>query len=189
VNAILRLRELTDDLARQQRILDDLKRAGHTSVATQNVALRIVSVPVSGLGAAPWPNMHIAEPKRSHAAGRFPITPIQAATKVHRRLNVSLFSDCVGPGSCLRLTNRRGASSWTFVMREKFDGVFANASLFHVPSQGLPRVLRKLHTTLKPRGALFSPNPRGSNEEGWNHGRYAGPASPVASTIPRLFLK
>ena len=54
----------------------------------------------------------------------------------------------------------------------RFDGVFANASLFHVPAQELPRVLRELHATLKPRGVLFSSNPRGSNEEGWNGGRY-----------------
>ena len=54
-----------------------------------------------------------------------------------------------------------------------FDGIFANAALFHVPSQELPRVLRELHTTLKPRGVLFSSNPRGENEEGWNGGRYA----------------
>ena len=54
----------------------------------------------------------------------------------------------------------------------RFDGVFANAALFHVPAQELPRVLRELHATLKPRGALFSSNPRGQNEEGWNRGRY-----------------
>jgi SAM-dependent methyltransferase len=53
-----------------------------------------------------------------------------------------------------------------------FDGVFANASLFHVPSQELPRVLRELNATLKPRGVLFSSNPRGRNEEGWSQGRY-----------------
>jgi SAM-dependent methyltransferase len=53
-----------------------------------------------------------------------------------------------------------------------FDGVFANASLFHVPSAQLPRVLAELHATLKPRGVLFSSNPRGDNEEGWNAGRY-----------------
>ncbi|HEV7856517.1 MAG TPA: class I SAM-dependent methyltransferase [Herminiimonas sp.] len=53
-----------------------------------------------------------------------------------------------------------------------FDGVFANASLFHVPSQELPRVLKQLHATLKPRGVLFSSNPRGDNQEGWNRGRY-----------------
>lgn len=53
-----------------------------------------------------------------------------------------------------------------------FDGVFANAALFHVPSQELPRVLRQLHATLKPRGVLFSSNPHGSNDEGWTRGRY-----------------
>ena len=53
-----------------------------------------------------------------------------------------------------------------------FDGVFANASLFHVPSQELPRVLREMHATLKPRGVLFASNPRGDNDEGWNGGRY-----------------
>lgn len=55
---------------------------------------------------------------------------------------------------------------------ESFDGVFANAVLFHVPSQVLPRVLRELRSTLKPRGVLFSSNPHGNNEEGWNRGRY-----------------
>jgi SAM-dependent methyltransferase len=55
---------------------------------------------------------------------------------------------------------------------DRFDGVFANASLFHVPSQELPRVLKQLHATLKPGGVLFSSNPRGANEEGWNNGRY-----------------
>ena len=55
---------------------------------------------------------------------------------------------------------------------ERFDGIFANAALFHVPSQELPRVLRQLHATLKPRGVLFSSNPRGEKAEGWNGGRY-----------------
>ncbi len=53
-----------------------------------------------------------------------------------------------------------------------FDGVFANASLFHVPGQELPRVLLELHGTLKPGGVLFSSNPRGHGEEGWSLGRY-----------------
>lgn len=55
---------------------------------------------------------------------------------------------------------------------ERFDGIFANASLFHVPGAALARVLRELHATLKPRGVLFSSNPRGNDEEGWNGGRY-----------------
>lgn len=54
----------------------------------------------------------------------------------------------------------------------RFDGVFANASLFHVPSRELPRVLRQLHATLKPCGVLFCSNPHGANVEGWNGGRY-----------------
>jgi SAM-dependent methyltransferase len=54
----------------------------------------------------------------------------------------------------------------------RFDGIFANASLFHVPSAELPRVLLELRATLKPRGVLFSSNPRGQNEEGCYHGRH-----------------
>jgi SAM-dependent methyltransferase len=53
-----------------------------------------------------------------------------------------------------------------------FDGVFANASLFHVPSQVLPHVLQVLHATLRPKGVLFCSNPRGLNQEGWNGERY-----------------
>lgn len=53
-----------------------------------------------------------------------------------------------------------------------FDGIFANAALFHVPSQELPRVLKELFATLRPDGILFSSNPRGDNEEGWNGQRY-----------------
>jgi SAM-dependent methyltransferase len=54
----------------------------------------------------------------------------------------------------------------------EFDGVFANASLFHVPASELPRVLRELRACLRPRGVLFASNPRGSNEEGFQRGRY-----------------
>ncbi|NYT69024.1 class I SAM-dependent methyltransferase [Pusillimonas noertemannii] len=53
-----------------------------------------------------------------------------------------------------------------------FDGVFANASLFHVPSADLPRVLAQLNACLKPSGVLFSSNPRGANQEGWHGARY-----------------
>ncbi|MDQ3261456.1 MAG: class I SAM-dependent methyltransferase [Pseudomonadota bacterium] len=56
--------------------------------------------------------------------------------------------------------------------KNQFDGVFANAAMFHIPSQELPRVLRELHATLKSRGVLFTSNPRGDNGEGWNAGRY-----------------
>ena len=53
-----------------------------------------------------------------------------------------------------------------------FDGIFANATLFHVPTQELIRVLLDLNQTLKPSGVLFVSNPRGNNEEGWHSGRY-----------------
>jgi len=56
--------------------------------------------------------------------------------------------------------------------RSRFDGVFANAVLFHVPSQELPGVLGELHQTLRPGGVLFTSNPRGAGEEGWNGERY-----------------
>jgi SAM-dependent methyltransferase len=54
----------------------------------------------------------------------------------------------------------------------RFDGIFANATLFHVPTQELSRVLGKFRDALKPRGVLFSSNPRGNNQEGWFNGRY-----------------
>ena len=54
----------------------------------------------------------------------------------------------------------------------RFDGIFANAVLFHVPSTELPRVLAELHAALKPDGVLFSSNPRGDGREGWHAGRY-----------------
>ena len=54
----------------------------------------------------------------------------------------------------------------------RFDGIFANASLFHVPSNQLARVLRELAATLKPGGVLFCSNPRGRDEEGWVGGRF-----------------
>jgi SAM-dependent methyltransferase len=55
---------------------------------------------------------------------------------------------------------------------DRFDGIFANASLFHVPSAELPRVLRELRASLKPRGVMFCSNPRGENDEGCYRGRH-----------------
>ena len=53
-----------------------------------------------------------------------------------------------------------------------FDGVFANATLFHVPSNQLVRVLGDLRMCLRPAGVLFASNPRGDNHEGWSGERY-----------------
>jgi SAM-dependent methyltransferase len=54
---------------------------------------------------------------------------------------------------------------------QSFDGIFANATLFHIPSSELPRVLRELHAALRKDGILFTSNPRG-NAEGWSGSRY-----------------
>lgn len=50
----------------------------------------------------------------------------------------------------------------------RFDGIFANAVLFHVPSQELTRVLADLHATLREGGTLFCSNPRGPDVEQQN---------------------
>jgi SAM-dependent methyltransferase len=55
---------------------------------------------------------------------------------------------------------------------ESFDGIFANASLFHVPSQILPALLSRLFGALRPGGVLFSSVPRGPGIEGWQGERY-----------------
>jgi SAM-dependent methyltransferase len=66
-----------------------------------------------------------------------------------------------------------------------FDGIFANAALFHVPSQELPRVLDDLHTALRPGGILFQSNPRGDGV-GWSGQRYGHYMQIEAS---KLFLE
>jgi len=57
---------------------------------------------------------------------------------------------------------------------ESFDGVFANASLFHVPRAELHKVLLRLHDCLQPNGVLFTSNPRGNSEavKGQRYGHY-----------------
>jgi SAM-dependent methyltransferase len=54
----------------------------------------------------------------------------------------------------------------------RFHGIFANASLFHVPVQELARVLGELRDALLPRGVLFCSNPRGQDTEGFSGERY-----------------
>ena len=53
---------------------------------------------------------------------------------------------------------------------EGFDGIFANASLFHVPTVHLKGVLDALFSALGPGGVLFSSNPRGHYDSGANAG-------------------
>src|SRR5580692_8762772 len=59
---------------------------------------------------------------------------------------------------------------------DRFDGVFANAALFHVPSQELPSVLLELCASLKSGGVLFSSNPHAGQL------RFAPPRNQLRST-------
>lgn len=55
-----------------------------------------------------------------------------------------------------------------------FDGIFANASIFHIPKVHLPVALSQLNSSLKTGGILFSSNPRGDREnfDGARYGNY-----------------
>lgn len=55
-----------------------------------------------------------------------------------------------------------------------FDGIFASASLFHVPLAALPDTLATLQKALRPSGILFTLNPRGHDQRGWSGDRYCG---------------
>jgi SAM-dependent methyltransferase len=55
---------------------------------------------------------------------------------------------------------------------DRYDGIFANGSLFHVPAQEIPRVLGELHRSLVDRGVLFCSNPCGNDAEGFYGNRF-----------------
>lgn len=54
----------------------------------------------------------------------------------------------------------------------RFDGIFANAVLFHVPRENIAGVLARLRDALKPRGVLFASMPRGDDVQGFSGGRF-----------------
>jgi SAM-dependent methyltransferase len=68
-----------------------------------------------------------------------------------------------------------------------FDGVFANASLFHVPGAELSRVLDQLRLSLSPGGVLFCSNPRSFDRdwEGFKGERY-GAFLTIESWLSRI---
>ncbi len=53
-----------------------------------------------------------------------------------------------------------------------FDGIWANASLLHVPRAGLPNVLARVHRALKPGGLLAASFKSGGQEGRDRLGRY-----------------
>ncbi len=95
----------------------------------------------------------------------------------------SLGHEAVGLDGALRFVDMARAQTGCEVWHQDFlalalplahfHGIFANASLFHVPSQELGRVLGELRATLMPGGVLFCSNPRGSDDEGFSQERYA----------------
>lgn len=56
--------------------------------------------------------------------------------------------------------------------KSRFDGIFANASLFHVPRDRIEAVLVTLLDSLVPGGVLFASMPRGNDDEGFSGKRY-----------------
>jgi SAM-dependent methyltransferase len=118
-----------------------------------------------------------------HIEGHAPLAILDFGCGPGRDLKTfrELGHTAIGLEGCARfaaMAREEGFEVWEqnfFVLElpgQRFDGIFANAALFHVPGQELPRVLAELHATLRPRGVLFSSNPRGRNEEGWHRGRY-----------------
>ena len=55
---------------------------------------------------------------------------------------------------------------------QAFDGIWANASLLHVPRAGLPDVLARVYRALKPNGLLFASFKAGGQEGRDPLGRY-----------------
>jgi SAM-dependent methyltransferase len=53
-----------------------------------------------------------------------------------------------------------------------FDGIWANASLLHVPRTGLPDVLRRVHRALKPNALLYASLKSGGQDGRDKLGRY-----------------
>jgi SAM-dependent methyltransferase len=119
-----------------------------------------------------------------HLSGAPPFTILDLGCGPGRDLITfrSLGHESVGLDGAERFVEMARAASGCEVLHQdflaldlppgRFHGVFANAALFHVPTQELPRVLRELHEALRPRGVLFSSNPRGQNTEGWHGDRY-----------------
>ncbi|MBX3125613.1 MAG: class I SAM-dependent methyltransferase [Polyangiaceae bacterium] len=119
-----------------------------------------------------------------HIEGPAPFTLLDLGCGPGRDLRTfsELGHDAVGlEGSAAFVEMARAASGCEVLHQDfltlglpcgRFHGIFANASLFHVPTQELPRVLGQLHAALRPRGVLFTSNPRGQGEEGWQGDRY-----------------
>ncbi|HEV8320519.1 MAG TPA: class I SAM-dependent methyltransferase [Myxococcota bacterium] len=119
-----------------------------------------------------------------HIEGAAPFTILDLGCGPGRDLVTfrSLGHEAVGLDGAPRFVEMARANSGCEVLEQnllalalpaaRFHGIFANASLFHVPTQELPRVLGELRAALRARGVLFSSNPHGRGEEGWHGDRF-----------------
>ena len=57
---------------------------------------------------------------------------------------------------------------------QSFDGIWANASLLHIPRANLPEAIARTATLLKPKGILFVAMKEGEGEGFEDHRKYPG---------------
>lgn len=150
----------SDTLAHYDSIAESFRERTHDHDVSQNInaLLEAITVPapvdILDLGCGPGRDLK------------------QFAARGHRPVGVE------GAAAFARMGREAGFEVWeqNFLNLDlppaRFDGIFANATLFHVPTQELPRVLGQLFETLRPGGVLFSSNPHGQNEERYSNGRF-----------------
>src|SRR5207302_340241 len=152
---------------REREENEDPQRGGHSERGDGGVPGELLAERRRGTHGSETPLARVPFPQR---AGEF--------GTIRRARYTSVVTKRLGPdGSAQFVAMARAATGCEVLHQdflaldlpaERFHGVFANASLFHVPSQELARVLAELHDALRPRGVLFSSNPRGRGDEGWH---------------------